>query len=104
MLGDVLFLWSVVCFLYGLHRNIGRKCVCIYIYVRLRALRGLLHKQLFSIISCRTTDVIMVRPWMLWKSYALVPRALSWFGHGCFGNRMHLYHGRHYGLAMDALI
>ena len=48
-------------------------CVYIYIYIsiaRLRALSGLLHKQLFSIISCRNTEVIMVRPWMLRKSYA----------------------------------
>ena len=74
---------------------------CIGI-VCLRALGGFLHKQLFSIISCRNTDVIMVRPRMHSKSCALVPRTLSWFGHGCFGNRVHFQDGRFDGWAMDA--
>ena len=65
-------------------------CVYIYIYVyvgtvSLSALRGLLHAQLFSIISCCNTDIIIVRPWMLSKSYALTPWLLLWLGHGCFG-------------------
>ena len=74
----IIFLWSL-CNPYGV--------VC------LRVLRGPLHKQLFSTISCRNMDVIIVRPWMLWKSYALVTRTISWFGHGCFRNRTRSYHG-----------
>ena len=27
-----------------------------------------------------------------------------WFGHGFFGERMHLEHERYYGLGMDALV
>ena len=32
-------------------------------------------------------NVFMVWAWMLWQSYALETRTLSWFGHGCSGNR-----------------
>ena len=45
----------------------------------------------------------MVWGWMLFEAYAIGTRTLSWFGHGCFGNRMHSYHGRYHGSAMDAL-
>ena len=38
-----------------------------------------------EVVCTCNTDVIMVWPWMLSKSYALVPWPLSWFGHGCFG-------------------
>ena len=36
-----------------------------------------------NVCTCNT-NAIVVRPWMLSKSYALVPWLLSWFGHGCF--------------------
>ena len=49
------------------------------------------------------TNVIMVSAWMLWQPYALGTRTLSWFGHGCSGNRMLLEHERYHGLGMDAL-
>ena len=47
-------------------------------------------------------NVIMVWAWMLWQPYALGTRTLSWFGHGCSGNRMLLEHERYHGLGMDA--
>ena len=103
MFGDVLFLWSVVCFYYGLHRNIGRKCVCVYIHIctfkspawAFAQAAVFHHKQSYhrryhgsamdalEIVCTRTACVIMVRPWMLWKSYAFVQRTSLWFGHGC---------------------
>ena len=49
------------------------------------------------------TNVIMVWAWMLWQPYALGTRTLSWFGHGCSGNRMLLEHERYHGLGMGAL-
>ena len=92
----------------------------VYIYIYIYLCR-LLHKQLLSIISCRNTDVVMVRPWMRWKLYALVPRTLSWFGtwvlwntyalvtltlswfsHRCFRNRTRSCNGRYHGSAMVA--
>ena len=39
-------------------------------------------------ICSRTTNVIMVWAWVLWLPYALEPRTLLWFGHGCSGYRM----------------
>ena len=48
------------------------------------------------------TNVIMVWAWMLWQPYALGTRTLSWFGHGCSGNRMLLEHERYHGLGMGA--
>ena len=35
------------------------------------------------IVCSRNTNIIMVWAWMLWLSFALGTRALSWFGHGC---------------------
>ena len=49
------------------------------------------------------TNVIMVWAWLLWQPYALGTRTLSWFGHGCSGNRMLLEHERYHGLGMGAL-
>ena len=56
------------------------------------------------IVYSRNTNVIMVWAWMLWSSYALGARTLSWCGHGCSGHRMLSEHERHYGLGMDALV
>ena len=44
-------------------------------------------------------------PWLqyLCQPYALGTRTLSWFGHGCSGNRMLSEHERYHGLGMDAL-
>ena len=41
---------------------------------------------------------------MLWSAYALGTRALLWFEHGCFGQRMLSEHQRFYGLGVDALV
>ena len=41
---------------------------------------------------------------MLWSSYALRTRTLSWLGHGCSGHRMLLEHERYYGLGTAALV
>ena len=54
-------------------------------------------------VCSRNTNVIMVWAWMLWQPYALGTRTLSWFGHGCSGNRMLLEQERYHGLGMDAL-
>ena len=57
------------------------------------------------VIGCtRNTHVIMVWAWMLWLSDAVGTRTSFWFGHGCFGERMHSEHERYYGLGMDALV
>ena len=56
------------------------------------------------IVCSRNTNVIMVWAWILWSSYALGTRTLSWFGHGCSGHRMLLEHERYHGLGMDALV
>ena len=64
---------------------------------------GLRMDALVSVCS-RNTNVIMVCAWMPWSAYALGTRMLSWFGHGCFGQRMHSAHERYYGLGMDALV
>ena len=76
------------------------------------------------IVCSWSTNVNMVWAWMLWSSYALGTRALSWlghgcsagssyaprtrtlswFGHGCSGHRMLLEHERDHGLGMDALV
>ena len=56
------------------------------------------------IVCSSNTNVIMVWAWMLWSSYALGTRALSWLGHGCSGHRMRLEHERYDGLGMDALV
>ena len=41
---------------------------------------------------------------MLWSSDALGTRPESWFGHGCWGERMLLKHERNYGLGMHAAV
>ena len=46
----------------------------------------------------------MVWARMLWSSYALRTRTLSWIGHGCSGHRMLFEHERYHGLDMDALV
>ena len=56
------------------------------------------------IVCSSNTNVIMVWAWMLWSSYALGARTLSWFGHACSGHRMLLEHERYHGLGMDALV
>ena len=57
------------------------------------------------VIGCtRNTNAIMFWAWMLWLSDARGTRTSLWFGHGCFGERMHSEHERHYGLGMDALV
>ena len=56
------------------------------------------------IVCSWSTNVIMVWAWMLWSSYALGARTLSWFGHGCSGHRMLLEHERYHGLGTDALV
>ena len=56
------------------------------------------------IVCSWSTNVIMVWAWMLWSSYGLRARTLSWFGHGCSGHRMLFEHERYYGLGMDALV
>ena len=38
------------------------------------------------------TNVIMVWAWAQWQPYALVTRTLSWFGHGCSGDRILFFH------------
>ena len=43
----------------------------------------------------------MVWAWMLWSPYALGTRTELWFGHGFFGERMHLEHERNYGWGME---
>ena len=50
------------------------------------------------------TNGIMLWAWMLLSPYAIGTRASSWFGHGCFGDRMRLEHERNYALSMDALV
>ena len=54
-------------------------------------------------VCSRNTNVIMVWAWAHRQPYALGTRTLSWFGHGCSGNRMLLEHERYHGLGMDAL-
>ena len=55
-------------------------------------------------IGCTcNTDIIMVLPWMLSKSYALVPWALSWFGHGCLGLKNPWLLNRCFGLKKPGL-
>ena len=49
-------------------------------------------------------NVIMVWAWMLWSAYALGTQTLSWFGHGCFGQRMLWERKRFYGVGMDAFV
>ena len=49
------------------------------------------------------TNVIMVWAWAHRQPYALGTRTLSWFRHGCSGNRMLSEHERYHGLGMDAL-
>ena len=49
------------------------------------------------------TNVIMVWAWAQWQPYALGTRTLSWFGHGCSGNRMLLEQERYHGLGTDAV-
>ena len=56
------------------------------------------------IVCSSNTNVIMARAWMLWSSYALRTRTLSWLGHGCSGHRMLFEHERSHGLGMDALV
>ena len=51
-----------------------------------------------------STNVVMGWAWMLWSSYALGTRTLSWVGHGCSGHRMLLEHERYHGLGTDALL
>ena len=46
----------------------------------------------------------MVWARMLWSSYALQTRTLSWFGHGCSGHRMLFERERYHGLSTDALV
>ena len=46
-------------------------------------------------VCSRNTNVIMVWAWMYWQPYALETRTLSWFGHGCTGERMLLEHERY---------
>ena len=41
-------------------------------------------------------DVIILRAWMLWPMDALVASTVVSFGHGCSGQWMHWYHGRHH--------
>ena len=48
------------------------------------------------------TKVIMVWAWALWSPRALGKRTFSWFGHGCYSDRMLLENERHCGLAMGA--
>ena len=56
------------------------------------------------IVCCSNTNVIMVWAWMLWSSYALRTRTLSWFGYGYSDHGMLSEHERHDGLGMDALV
>ena len=56
------------------------------------------------IVCSWNTNVIMAWARMLWSSYALGTRTLSWFGHGCSGHRMLSEHERSYGLGMVALV
>ena len=54
-------------------------------------------------VCSRNTNVIMVWAWMQWQLYALGTRTLSWFGHGCSGNRRRLEQERYHGLGMGAV-
>ena len=56
------------------------------------------------IVCSWNTNVIMVWARMLWSSYALRARTISWFGHGCSGHRMLSEHERYHGLGTDALV
>ena len=56
------------------------------------------------IVCSSNTNIIMAWTWMLWSSYALRTRTLSWFGHGCSGHRMLLENEHYHGLGMDALV
>ena len=56
------------------------------------------------IVCSWNTNVIMVWARMLWSSYALRTRTLSWLGYGCSGHRMLFEHERYHGLGMDALV
>ena len=56
------------------------------------------------IVCSRNTNDIMVWAWMLWSSYALAARTLSWFGHAYSCHRMLSEHERYHGLCMDALL
>ena len=58
---------------------------------------------LFTVCT-RTTNVTVVWAWVLCLPYALEPRMLLWFGHGCSGYRMLSNNECYYGLGMGAMV
>ena len=54
-------------------------------------------------VCSRNTNAIMLWAWAHWQPCALGTRTLSWFGHGCSGNRMLWEHERYHALGMGAL-
>ena len=73
-----------------------------YIFLEHERYHGLGMGALATVCS-ENTNVIMVWAWAHCQPYALGTRTLSWFGHGCSGNRMLLEHERYHGLGMGAL-
>ena len=80
----------------------GHGCSGNHMLLERERYHGLGMGAVTTVISWNT-NVIMVWAWMLWQPYALGTRMLSWFGHGCSGNRMLLEHERYHGLGKDAL-
>ena len=87
----------------AVHRKSQRKRSPVQVKAILPWLQHALGMGVVATVCSRNTNVIMVWAWMQWQLYALGTRTLSWFGHGCSGNRRRLEQERYHGLGMGAV-